>query len=554
MSVEVEASRPASPATPRWPRRRWALLLTALTLATFLVHGYHPLAEDGGLYVAGVEFTLNRSLFPHFTRFVTEHLRFSIFAPLLAAIIHLTHLSLGIVLLLAYLASIALTLLAARAILRRVVSSEPAQLTGLALFAALWTLPVAATSLMLMDPYVTARSFSTPLSLFAIAFALDCWPFVKAAPWPFAKDAPWPSAETSPNLSRAWRSFIACLTAIVLAILFHPLMAGYAFGIILVLRLLCWPHRRITLLALLLLTLILAATLQAFAPAEDSSVVAASFSRYYWFLSQWRWYELLGLAGPLLIFAIFLRYKSHLREGAAALCRASLILGPLAAAVALLFAQESYRTHLVARLQPLRCFLPLYAIMVLLLGAALWQLAAHLAARSPSRYLKSMATALPAFLILATALAMFGVQRSQFPSSPHLELPWRAPGNPWSQAFVWSRTHTSPGVLFALDAHYITLPGEDAQTFRAISERSVLPDFSKDGGEAAITPALADTWAAGVAAQLDLDDEPDARRAAALAPYGVGWLVLLSSSTTSLPCPYNNGTVKVCRLAFIAGR
>ncbi|HEX4156049.1 MAG TPA: hypothetical protein VHY48_10585 [Acidobacteriaceae bacterium] len=514
------------------------MLLSALTLATFLVHGYHPLAEDGGLYVAGVEFTLNRSLFPHFTRFVTEHLRFSIFAPLLAAIIRVTHLSLGIVLLLAYLGSIALTLLAACAILRRVVSSERAQLTGVALFAALWTLPVAATSLMLMDPYVTARSFSTPLSLFAIAFALDPWPF----------------AEGAPHSSHAWRSFIACLATLALAILFHPLMAGYALGLILVIRLLRWPHRLITIPALLLLTLILAAVLQAIAPAEDPNVVVASFSRYYWFLSQWHWYELLGLAGPLLIFAIFLRYKSHLREAGAALCRASLILGPLSVTVALLFAHESYRTHLVARLQPLRCFLPLYAIMVLLLGAALWQLAAHLTARFPSRYLKSLATALPALLIFATALAMFAVQRSEFPSSHHLELPWRAPANPWSQAFAWSRTHTSPNALFALDAHYITLPGEDSQTFRATSERSVLPDFSKDGGEAAITPALADTWAAGVAAQLNLNEEPDAQRFAALTPYRVDWIVLLSNSTTSLRCPYDNGTVKVCRLASTAGR
>jgi hypothetical protein len=188
--------------------------------------------------------------------------------------------------------------------------------------------------------------------------------------------------------------------------------------------------------------------------------------------------------------------------------------------------------------------------MVLLLGAALQQIACRLATRVRTAPLQHLLALLPALLIAATAVGMFGVQRAQFPSSNHLELPWRLnhSPNPWVQAFLWCRAHTPIDALFALDAHYITLHGEDAQTFRAISLRSALPDYSKDGGEAADTPALADRWAAGVAAQSNLSHESDALRLAHLLPLNVNWVVLLSSAVTALPCPYDNGTVKVCRL------
>jgi hypothetical protein len=149
------------------------------------------------------------------------------------------------------------------------------------------------------------------------------------------------------------------------------------------------------------------------------------------------------------------------------------------------------------------------------------------------------------------AASMVASQRATFPASQHLELPWRVDTpaqNPWSRAFLWVRDHTPLNALFALDANYITLPGEDAQTFRATAQRSTLPDFSKDGGEASITPALADLWQQGVAAQTGLSTEPDAVRFARLRPFGVTWMVLRSEARTAYPCPYNNGVVKICSL------
>ncbi len=116
------------------------------------------------------------------------------------------------------------------------------------------------------------------------------------------------------------------------------------------------------------------------------------------------------------------------------------------------------------------------------------------------------------------------------------------------QAFVWIRQNTPRDAVFALDAHYITRTEEEGQVFRAIAERSALPDYSKDGGEASITPALAEPWAAGVAAQLDLDRLDDATRAARLQRTGANWAVLSRDTVSAWNCPYRNSAVQVCRV------
>jgi hypothetical protein len=116
------------------------------------------------------------------------------------------------------------------------------------------------------------------------------------------------------------------------------------------------------------------------------------------------------------------------------------------------------------------------------------------------------------------------------------------------RAFVWIRDNTPKDAVFALDSHYITHEGEDAQGFRGIAERSALPDYSKDGGEASITPALASAWAEGQTAQSGLDGESDEARSAKLKKLGVGWVVLERNTATAWPCPYANDAVKVCRI------
>jgi len=509
-------------AAPAWPASRWLLLLGVLTLFVLLVHGYHPLAEDGGLYVAGVLWKLNPTLFPHDTAFVTEHLRFSIFAPVIASLVRHTPLTLSWTLFLLYLLSIALTLFAARQILRRVIASESAQLAGVALLAAWWTLPVAATSLMLMDPYLTARSFSLPLSLLAIAFALDDW-------------------------HRRPRSLFACALCLIVAFLFHPLMTAYALAFVILLRL--FRRRNVLPILLLLTAFVLAVTLiiQLNAPPESPALLAAEITRYYWFLSQWHWYELLGIIAPLIIFAVLQRRRRiAFSPAVTTLCRAAIALGLIAILIASLFARENISTHLIARLQPLRVFVLLYALMAMLLGVVLQQLC--FTTRPRAFPLRAILRATPFAAIIAFAAIMFAAQRAAFPASLHLELPNRLNPNPWTQAFLWSRNHTPRNALFAIDANYITTDGEDAQTFRATAQRSILPDHSKDGGEAAITPALADPWLLGATAQANLSALDDSTRDAHLRPLGITWMVLHTAARTQHNCPYANNVVKVCSL------
>jgi hypothetical protein len=505
------------------------LALLALTALTLLLNGYHPLAEDGGLYVAGVQLTLDPTLFPHYTVFVSEHLHFSIFAPVLAFVVHFTHLSLAWVVLLTDLLSLWLTFYAAHRILQRTISSEAAQFVGLCLLAAFWTLPIAGTSLLLMDPYVTARSLSTPLSLLAVALALD----------------------DRSNL----RPIINSALCLIVAAAFHPLMAAYAFAFVFVLRLTRLRQRYVAYALLALSALALAAILQTVAPTETPAIIAAEKSRYYWFLSQWQWFELLGLIGPLAVLAALLtRYRKQsdaLNAAAAALCRACIAIGCIATLVVLCFAHEGSRSHLVARMQPLRVFLLIYALMTLLLGATLTQIALETRQRLHSHAPRLALASLPAIVIVTLAGTMFYVQRQTFPASEHLEFPWlaRQNPNPWVQAFLWARDNTPPDALFALDAKYVNEDGEDAQTFRPIALRSALPDFSKDGGEAAITPSLASQWLQGADAQTNLSTETDAVRDARLLPLGVTWMVLHAAALTAHECPYNNGIIKVCSLA-----
>ncbi len=485
-------------------RLKLTLALTAFSVA---VSGYHPFVEDGGVYAAGIRKLLDPSLYPTWTPFVTEHLRFSLFAPMVAALVRATHLPLEWVLFLLFLATTWATLLAGWMLAARIAPGPRARAGAVCLLACWLTLPIAGTSLLLMDPYVTARSFTTPLVLMALAWALD-------------------------------RSWLRCAAALIVAAALHPLMAGYGGAAIAMLACLRSPHRRWAVAAIGLIAFAAAAAVQALAPPESLDYVRVALTRYYWFPFDWQWYEWIGLVAPLALIA----WLRLLRAGPwKDLAETGLRVGILAALIALLFAQESYPTHLVARLQPLREFQIVYILMILLLGAQLGE-------QFGERVLQNRAWRW-ATLLAIFGSAMFWAQRETFPNSGHIEWPWAAPVNPWSQAFVWIRQNTPKNALFALDSHYITEgKHEDAQCFRAISARSALPDYSKDGGEASITPSLTAAWVDGQLAQADLETETDAQRLAKLRPLAVTWVVLQRSSPTAWLCPYTNATVKVCRL------
>jgi hypothetical protein len=316
-------------------------------------------------------------------------------------------------------------------------------------------------------------------------------------------------------------------------------MAAYAFGCILLLACAYLTNLRANAAAtagLSAAALVMAACIDYLSPAAAPTYAVVAQTRAYWFLSTWRWYELLGLFAPLLVLAALSRRGEEINVKAThSLTQMAIVAGITGIIVALLFAHQGSSNFAVARLQPLRIFQTVYFIMILFIGAAL------------GRYVLARRLWLWIAFFAPLAALMFIVQQRTFPASSHIELPWITSKNEWSQAFLWIRDHTPKTAVFAMDANYITYPGEDSQNFRAIAERSAVPDYSKDGGLASIAPDLTGAWLDGEMAQRGLNDATDAERIRQL-PGAVSWIVLPRSAFTRFRCNYANDSVKVCRL------
>lgn len=503
-----------------------AALVSALTFAALLIHGYHPYAEDGGIYLPEIKKLLDPGLYQYAPEFVVGHLRFSLFAPLVAALVHESHLSLEMLLLVLHLVSFWVTLFAGWLLAARCFTSREARGGAVALLAVWLTLPIAGTSLMLMDPYVTSRSISTPCALLALVGAFQ---FLL------------PRFEME---GEQRRGMAFCCAALIGAGMMHPLMGAYALGAVLLMGTTLSASRTVRVwgtLGLILTAVMVAAGVQLSSPIESASYQKVMLTRNYWFLSQWHWYEWVGLVVPLMIVSVVGLGRRYNGDAArVGLARVAMVSGGTAIAVAALFAREGAAVHQVARLQPLRVFQLVYLVMILLAGAALGE---RVLQRRGWRWIA-------AFSVLAAVMVL--VDYETFPASRHLELPdglvsFGSGGNQWEEAFVWIRKNTPKDAVFALDAYYTVREGEDAQSFRAIAERSSLPD-SKDGGTASNKPGLTAEWSQGMALQTELGEEPDWRRFAALKSIGATWVVLERSAATRFGCAYENEVVKVCRL------
>jgi hypothetical protein len=481
-----------------------AFAIALLTVAVSLVHGYHPLADDGAVYVAGIKKLADPSLYQADAVFALSPTHFSVFAHLLAALARWGHVALPVLLLVCHLASIFLFLLGSWRVANRIFVSRHACWGAVLLAACCFTLPVAGTSLSIMDPYVTARSFSTPLSLFALAAVLD----------------------------EKWAASILWLG---LAALLHPLMAGYAAIAVCTLALVNRRQwRSVSLWAVLgwlLCAVIFLATRHA-----DAGVVynRAVLSRSYFFLSSWQWFEYPGLVMPLLLLGIG-GSQRRAPWPARALAIAATVLGGCALLVSLCFVHRT-GSLLLARLQVLRAFQFVYIAGVLLAGGMLGRLAGR----------HKRAIALLGLLLVGTMVAG---QRLTYPESNHVEWPGLTPRNRWQQAFLWIRANTPRDAIFALDNDYIESAGEDAQGFRATAERSAVADWFKDGGIASNFRQAAVPWWQGSQATHELNSATDEQRWARLRPLGVNWIVLPAQASTGFACPFTNARVRVCRLA-----
>jgi len=334
-----------------------------------------------------------------------------------------------------------------------------------------------------------------------------------------------------------------------LAALLHPLMAGYTAISMLTLALAqrkMWPALGLLFaMGWLLSAVIFIATHPAIA---NLAYNRAALSRSYFFLSSWRWYEYPGLVIPILLLG-FAGFRSRLPWPARALAISAALAGSWALVTSLCFVHRS-GSLLLARLQLLRTFHPVYIAGLLLAGGML--------GRWTRQHRRAMAV-----LCLLVAAALFAGQRLTYPESNHLEWPGIEPRNQWQEAFLWIRDNTPANAVFALDNDYIESPGEDAVGFRATTERSAVADWFKDGGIASNFPQAAALWWQGSTATERLNQANDSQRLARLLPLGVTWIVLPVETAppvparrgagrgaeTTFPCPFHNARVRVCRLS-----
>jgi hypothetical protein len=474
------------------------LLLSLLTLGAFLVHGYHPWAEDAEIYLPGVEKILHPELFPFNAQFFESHAHLTFFPNLIAASVRVSHLPLDVVLFVLQLTSIFLFLLACWQLISRCFPDQNARWAGVTMIAALLTLPVAGTALYIMDQYLNPRNLVAFAAIFAIVKVID-------------------------------EKYFQAVLFLVFAGAIHPLMSVFALSFCVMLLCIKEFDRRSDSRACLLPFGI---SLEPPSPAYHQ--VALSH-RYHYFL-QWHWYEWLGAVAPIPILWWFSRVaRSQQLRNLGLICRA-LIVYELVYLPAGVILSSSARFETVARVQPMRSLYLLYVLFFLCAGGLLGE---YVLKNRVWRWL---------VLFAPLCAGMFWAQLALFPASAHVEWPGAAPRNPWVQAFAWIRTNTPTDAIFARDPFYMNIPGEDQNGFRATAQRSMLADMVKDSGAVSMFPSIADEWLTQVQAQQNWKtfQTPDFRRLRA--QYGVNWVLLQQPGIAGLDCPYRNAAVVVCRL------
>ena len=145
------------------------LLILAFSLLGFGVMGYHPGIEDDGVYLSAVKSNLNPALYPHDAEFFRVQLQATLFDKWVAGFVHWTHIPVAATELLWQFGSIALIVLGCWSIARQLFQELSAQWAGVALVAAMLTLPVAGTALYLADQHLHPRNVATAVILLAIS-------------------------------------------------------------------------------------------------------------------------------------------------------------------------------------------------------------------------------------------------------------------------------------------------------------------------------------------------------------------------------------------------
>ncbi len=478
------------------------VFLSILTVGSLVVHGYHPAAEDGEIYLPGIKKILNPQLYPFGSEFFLNHARLTQFGNLVAASVQISHISFDVAIFLWYLAAIFLTLLACWEWSAECFDETEARWAGVGLVAALLTLPVAGTSLYISDQYLTPRS----LSLFALLFAtLNAWRgrYVRLAAWS------------------------------IFAALVHPLMA--AFGVSLALLLIWIKHSAV---------MDSSKQEQAVAVMSNFSLIPVASQAYrdavqtrsYFFILRWEWYEWIGIFAPIALLWWFSKTsRASSNRAFGILSRSLVIFGSLYFLAALVLTIPP-PLQTLARLQPMRSLLLLYTFLMVLGGGLL---GAHVLKKAVWRWV---------LLFAPLCFGMWFAQLQLFPASPHIEWPGVPPANEWLKTFEWVRDNTPVDAVFAIDPKYMLK--DDQHGFRAIAERSRLADAVKDSGAVTMfpEPPFAEHWLEQVTDQGGWEKFQVADLQRLQQKYGISWVVLQQPGLSGLVCPYKNDTLMVCRL------
>ena len=481
------------------------MFVAIMAIAAMVVHGYHPAIEDAEIYLPGIKRALNPSLYPHNDVFFMSHARMTVFPKLIAASVRLSHIRLDWALLVWQWFAIFLLLLGCWHLGRLAFRDRLGRWGGVALTASLLTLPVAGTALYVMDQYINPRSLSTPAVLFVIINVVE-------------------------------RRFLRALLWLSFTALIHPLMVVFgAVYAVIYLYVASFKTRASDSAARPAAELAGWIPFGLFPPTTEAYRQALR-SRPYFFLIDWRWYEWLGIFGPLALLAwwrsVARRMKDPILEN---LCGASIIFGVAFFLVGLVITIPSRLVNLV-ELQPMRSLHLVYLILLVLGGGLLAQSVLK------TKVMRWAALFIPlcAFMVL--------VQHEMFPDTPHLELPGMGSKNEWVRAFRWIEQNTPLDAYFALDPDTMSLPGEDQHGFRAIAERSMLADNVKDTGAVTMFPTMAETWRDQVKAQTGWDRFEPSDFRSLKKRFGVNWIVVEQAGVPGFSCPYRTTALAVCRV------
>lgn len=475
-------------ATPIRFRDLLALLL--LTAAAIAIHGYHLGTEDQAIYLPAIKQHLDPGLYPHDSAFFLLQAWPTLFDELIALTARGTRLPVEAALLLWHVISLFVFLLACLQLARRLFRDEVAQWAGVTLVAALLVLPVAGTLVTITSEYTHPRNLATAALLLAWVAVLD-------------------------GQARA----LAWLTV---AALLHPQMALFG-GFHLAFQAWPLPRRR------------RAAALPALAIGVGDAWQEVLLTRRHHFPLRWEWYEQLGAVAPIALLGWFARLAR--RDAATVLERVCVRLalsGGLGVAGAVLISSLPGLERLV-RAQGMRTLHLVYILLFLIGGGLL----GRNVLRNRLRWI---------LLFTPIAAVMCWHQLRLYPASRHVEWPGLAPRNAWLETFEWIRSSTPRDAWFALDPRYMERPGADHHGFRALAERSMLADSTKDRGVAALFPELAATWREQTRARqgwsgFSADDFRRLRRR-----FGVDWIVVEGPAPGDFPCPYRNTSLAVCRV------